>query len=198
MFCSSPAQTFYDHKRVVGTCGTCGGTSLCSGCNVSMQQYACGACANTRADQQVQMALNERQRAAIASGQLVVPPSGSFAFNALGAFQPYGRVCRLQQPPPPVVLADGNVAYPIAPPGMKPVKVAEPNVWAIVPNWKPPAVAINAYYHGAYIRDLYDQRPSKYNGCGGACGGGDPSHVLSPYQWPLPVPVDQTPTTVNK
>lgn len=189
-FCASPAQTFYDHKRVVGTC-----RGTCSGCDVCMQQYACGTCANTRAAQQVQTALDGRQRAAIASGQLVVPPSGSFAFSALGAFQPYGRVCALQQPPPPVVLADGRVTYPIAPPGMKPVKVADPNVWSIVPNWVPPAMVINAYYHGAYIRDLYDQRPSKYGACAEAtCGGGDPSHVLSPYTWPLPVPVDQTPT----
>lgn len=42
-----------------------------------------------------------------------------------------------------------------APPGTRTVKIAEPNVWVVLPNNVPVSVAINAYYHGNYVDDIY-------------------------------------------
>ena len=54
----------------------------------------------------------------------------------------------------------------LAPAGARSVKIAEPDVWAVLPNQVPPAVAINAYYNDMYVNDIYDNRRGRlFPGC---------------------------------
>jgi len=82
----------------------------------------------------------------------MIPRSGSFAYDARGAFIPYGRPCRL------------GPLDRLCPPGMHSCKVGEPNMWTCVPNSIPCSVAINAHYHGYYVQDVYDTtRPNMWH-----------------------------------
>lgn len=54
----------------------------------------------------------------------------------------------------------------LAPAGARSVKIAEPDVWAVLPNQIPPAVAINAYHNDMYVADIYNNRKGRlYKGC---------------------------------
>lgn len=54
----------------------------------------------------------------------------------------------------------------LAPAGARSVKIAEPDVWTVLPNQVPPAVAINAYYNDLYVNDIYDNRRGRiFAGC---------------------------------
>jgi len=54
----------------------------------------------------------------------------------------------------------------LAPAGARSVKIAEPNVWTVLPNQVPPSVAINWYHHGNYISDIYANRHGgAFRGC---------------------------------
>ena len=157
-------------------CG--GGQGPCSGCDVHLSHHQCQWCANSRAAQQAYSQANSVRNAALKKGEIIIPTSGSFQFSDMGAWQPYGIPCQLNNP----------VAGSIAPPGMHACKVAEPNVWSIMPNWIPCSVAINSYYDRAYVNDIYDTTNSKPF-CGPGCNGADPAYVSNPYQWPPPVPM---------
>jgi len=53
----------------------------------------------------------------------------------------------------------------LAPAGARSVKIADPNVWSVLPNNVPPSVAINWYHHGNYISDIYANRHGPFRGC---------------------------------
>lgn len=83
-----------------------------------------------------------------------VPASGSFAYNVGGGLKPYNRDCMV-----------GPRDW-LAPTGARSVKIAEPDVWTVLPNQVPPSVAINWFNMPRYIDDIYANRRGKlFQGC---------------------------------
>ena len=159
----------------VAKCGTSCGNGPCSGCNVALDQWNCGYCANDRTSQRAWALGNEARDTALKSGEAIIPPSGNFNFSPMGAWQPFGRRCTLND----------NAGDPLAPPGMHSCSVA-PGIWTVVPNWVPCGAMINFYNDGAYINSIYDvSRTMPYaRGRGGGLRNAPP--VLNPYTWPPP------------
>lgn len=152
--------------------GGCG-NGPCSGCNVYLDHWNCGYCSNDRTTQKAWALGNVEREAALRSGDPVIPASGNFNFGRMGAWQPFGRPCTLNN-------GDGS---PLDVPGLHLCQVA-PGVWQYLPNWVPCGAAINFYNDGAYIESIYSvSRTLPFSRSGGRRFENAPP-VLNPYVWP--------------
>lgn len=150
------------------------GNGQCSGCGVHLDFWQCSWCANDRTSQKAWALGMEQRDAALRSGEPVIPPSGNFNFSTMGAWQPYGRPCTL----------NNNPSDFLCPPGMHSCQVA-PQVWSCVPNNVPCGAVLNAYNEGAYVNAVYDVgRTMPFARPRGGMSGAYP--VLNPYRWPPP------------